>query len=347
MSASKKILLTGVTGFIGSDLYLRLLESYNPEDIHLLLRKNPDSQNSLLANRLKEYKQPWTLFEQSPKHYADFSDQDSLKVALDRLPDLKDCVVIHLAAMIDASKAQKDEQKKINQGATGALLDWANHNASLFLYSSSVAAFGGSTSEAVRSEKDYPIFESQNKTISYMESKRAAHEYVLNHSKIPAYLLCPGIVHGSLEYFKSSRSHISKVLKKLNYLPYGGVSLSSLDFFNKAVLKLLSSDYSVNAKSQVYLTIQENLLLADYFSLMAKVCGLQKSFRSYPRFFSRTVMHLHKFCVGLNVLLFEKLLTASQFYYFESEKKWDFEFKSIEDSLKDALLDPAFQENFS
>lgn len=158
------ILITGATGFIGSNLVKELLsKGYN---LRVLVR-NPATVKK--------------LFSKADIVKGDITQKETLKNALRDID-----TVIHLAGIVSYSKPRQ-EIFKINVEGTKNLLEFCN-NVEKFIFSSSVAVFGNIKGKA---NENYPC----NPTNPYGESKYEAEKIIMN-SGIDSLILRLAPVYG-------------------------------------------------------------------------------------------------------------------------------------------------------
>lgn len=262
------LLLTGVTGFLGSDVLARLIKKTSSETekirICVVARSKPDATQSLLSMRLKEYGlDPEYEINRLDWRLTSFEDPLQFRNTLQSLDAGLSWKVLHMAAIIKAS-AQNSSQKRLNQGVTEDLLSWANSQKAPFYYTSSVVAFGVSKSAQVRSEKDFSSWEKENDSVAYYITKRISHQHVESQARFGGCLFCPSVVHGSLEHLKNSRSHLTALKEgRLSWAPAGGANFVDLTHVSETIVDTLLKD--PGEKMETLLLVGENLSLRDYF----------------------------------------------------------------------------------
>jgi nucleoside-diphosphate-sugar epimerase len=343
----KSILFTGATGFIGSAVLARLLKDERCPKIYLLVRRKPSQTDSLLAQRFKEHNlgsQAWDRLEWIE---TNFEDPSKFVAALNALPNAESWRVLHLAAIVNA-KGNEATQTRLNVGVTGDLLDWSNAKARKFVYLSSVVAFGATRGPDLRSEKDFSRFDPINSHFSYNTTKREAHLHVISACKIAGEILCPSVVHGSLEGQKDSREHLKALREgRLNLAPTGGANFVSLDKVARAIVEAVleenivpSTDFLVRTR----LIVDENLTFAEYFR---RYLGNYNPKAELPH-----LLPVPKFVSGL-ALGIESLLRpfgwksrmlngvgqSGLYYWFKSERPLDGG-NSLDEALKQSFLNP-------
>lgn len=162
-----KLLITGIHGFVGSNLATRLGDKYEIFGLDVI---SPDKKGVVAT--------------------FSWDDLDEAK-----LPDVD--MIIHLAAIvhdIDA-KTGADDCRKINVGLTQKIYDrFRQSNASKFLFFSSVAAAADSFPDGILTEDAVaaPVG-------PYGESKKMAEDYILGNppaDKKKVYIFRPCMIHG-------------------------------------------------------------------------------------------------------------------------------------------------------
>ncbi len=320
--SSNKVLLTGATGFLGSEVAARLLKTRPFESIVLLGRRRPKVAGSLLALRLAEHGLDPRLIEKVSFVEADFGDESAFRAALRGLgPELDGAAVVHMAAVIHR-QGSVQEQTRVNVGATDDLVDWCNERGGKFVFISSVVCFGGSDTPVVRSEKDFPEVTGPGHRFDYFRTKHEAHMRVLKRSRKPAVFLCPGIVHGSLEGFKDSRGHLKALREgRLSLAPSGGGNFVGLDRVAQATVDAALRESP--ARVETRLLVDRNMSYLDYFQLYVNLArGAQaQKIRAVPRFASLAARALQGAldASGGRIGFVEGLAQGSYWLHFESE----------------------------
>lgn len=180
----KKLLITGIHGFVGSNLVVSLKE-------HCAIY-GLDIVSSQKEGLIKTY--PWDDME--------------------RIPPVD--IVIHLAGKAHDTKKQTDAQEyfDVNTGLTKTIFDWfLESGAKKFIFFSSVKAAADNVKDEVLTEDVDPTPRGP-----YGKSKLAAEEYILKH--MPAdklvYILRPCMIHG-----KGNKGNLNLLYKFVKYgIPY-------------------------------------------------------------------------------------------------------------------------------
>lgn len=315
----RPILLTGASGFVGSEVLCELYRMGLGGRVHLFLRKHPD-EKSLISLRFRDANiktDELTI----RTHLVDLQEEKAFLKALEELAIIsQEWIVIHLAAVINA-KGDLKTQEEVNFKRTTQLISWANKNAKSFIYTSSVVAFGATPTPIIRNEESYAKYHFLNKLDGYSLSKRKAHDEILKTSKINTCILCPGIIHGAYEHAKSSRTHLKKILEdKVSWLPSGGGAFVSLEYVASEII-LSALNEPLDKEIKVKVLAEACLPYTDYLNLYRKTAGLKiKNFKKIPHFFlwfAAIIYSLLKL-FKIEISIFSKLIQAQMFYYFET-----------------------------
>lgn len=332
--------LTGATGFLGSEVLARLIQKRGgPEGIVLLTRSKPDSNSSLLAKRFLDHGfRAEDLIKKLTILEMDFSNGDLFRRQLQEslAPIVKNKFsIIHMAAMISAPEGSTlADQARANVGVTDDLMNFSvEQGADRFVFTSSVVAWGGIREPKIRGESDFTFFDPLCWKLPYFSTKRVAHERVLDtarKNKLTSSILCPGIIHGKLDYQKSSRSFLKLLVEeRLPALPGGGGNIVGLDRVAASVVDEVLRERPDVGAQYTQLVVDENLSFVDY---------MKKYAESWARVKGRTVPRLPKLILprglgrgigqlagvigklaGKHLSLGEALIPGSMFLYFKSE----------------------------
>ncbi len=232
------LLITGVHGFVGSNLVVSLKEQYTIYGLDIVSFQ----KEGLL------------------KTYA-WSD-------LGRIPPVD--IVIHLAGKAHDTKNQTNAQTyfDINTGLTKTIFDWfCTSGAKKFIFFSSVKAAADKLDNHVLTEDVVP-----NPKGSYGESKIAAEKYILEQNTVTGklvYILRPCMIHGPGN--KGNLNLLYNFVKKGIPYPLGSFenrrSFTSIDNLCYVIAQLIEKDIP----SGIYnVCDDENLSTNEIISMMAK-----------------------------------------------------------------------------
>lgn len=169
-----KILVTGATGFVGSQLVKKLRSEGH--EVCALVRR---------SSRLDDIDKLGIDFR-----YGDVTDRDSLDQAL------VDCdAVVHLAGMVGEA-GKREDFVRINVGGTHNLLEACRkHPVKRFIHVSSLSVITG-TQDHFGTKEDAPY---QPTGEHYADTKIEAEKLVVKYHKdfdVPAVILRPGFIYG-------------------------------------------------------------------------------------------------------------------------------------------------------
>jgi GDP-4-dehydro-6-deoxy-D-mannose reductase len=180
---AKRVLITGITGFVGSHLAERLLA--DGLEIHGIAFEPPPYANlTTIASTLRI-------------HRADLSDPDSLRAAVTAArPD----AVVHLAGQAIPSLAQRDASGTVNLNVVGTanlLAALATLDGARLVYASSADVYG--LPDRVPVDEDAPL----RPTNVYAASKAAAEAFVRefgDRAGHPTVILRPANTNGPRQH---------------------------------------------------------------------------------------------------------------------------------------------------
>lgn len=248
-----KILLSGATGFIGTNLINYLQQYLGGVDFYYLVRNKTGNG--------KEY-----LWEE----------------LLNKVPTDMDAV-IHLAGLAHDTKNTQDDSAyyEVNYELTKDLYDWfLKSTATKFIYTSSVKAIADSV-EGVLSEDAIP-----NPLTAYGKSKLKAEEYIqqlsLGVTNKSHYILRPCMVHGPGN--KGNLNLLYKFVSKGIPYPLGAFnnvrSFLSIENFCFVCQSLLTDD----VKSGAYnLADDEPLSTTELVTIIAEASGKKATVWNIPK----------------------------------------------------------------
>lgn len=293
---SKKVIVTGANGFLGSNLCKKLLEQ--GYKVSVLVRRNSDI--SELAHLNLEY------------HYGDILDLNSMILAF-RNQDY----VFHLAGLISYKKYDRERMHKVNVEGTYNVIEACKLNQVKKLINlSSVATVGSSFNKNILDETSpYTVTQLQ---IGYFETKKEAENLVIKaakHNEIFAVCVNPSTIYGSADAKKGSRRNQVKVAKGI--MPFytsGGVNVVSVDDVTDGILLALEKGQS----GERYIISGENITIKELFELIAQAAHVKAPSKQIPNF----VLQI----AGFFGDLFKKGIsrdnanTATMFHWFKHDK---------------------------
>ncbi len=239
---NKKVLVTGATGLLGSNVAYWLLE--NGFNVCCLIRKN---SNAIALQNIP----------------CEFIIGDITNV-YDIDKALNDCsFVIHCAAYTQQS-GNFNMFIKTNLYATAILIEACKkHAIKKFIYVSTANCFSNGTLSNPGNEQGE--FMPWLKRSNYAYSKYMAQQLVLHECKenqFPALVVVPSFILGARDARVSSGKLLLNGLKKyLIFYPAGGKSFVDVDHAAQAIVNALS----IGKNGESYLLAGENLSYQDFF----------------------------------------------------------------------------------
>ncbi|HEX2919778.1 MAG TPA: NAD-dependent epimerase/dehydratase family protein [Bacteroidales bacterium] len=293
----KKILITGVTGLVGTHLAYSLLSQR--AKVKATFRKN--SKRELLKKVISYYSaEPEQLYSKIEWVECDLFDYESL-MAIFKDVDM----VYHCAAIVSFEKG--DEEKIINNNVIATrnvVRACIENHISKLCHISSIAALGGSDGELNINEEN--IWNPSENHSPYSISKFLSEQEVWKgHSEgLKAVIVLPSIILGPGDWDRSSSAIFDTISKGLPFYTNGTKAYVDVQDVVKAMIMLMESDIS----GEKFIVTSENITNLQLFSLVAKNLGVKKPFLKIPKFLRPAVMPV----VGLISLIKGKKLPITK-----------------------------------
>lgn len=318
---SKKVFITGTTGFIGSYITRYLLKQGYKE---LYCLKRPDSD----IHHLGEIQSKVNWIE------GDLSDI----VLLDEIISKMD-FIIHAAAVVSFNPKDKELLENVNVQATASLVNFAlAHSVQKFIYISSISSLGraesGQTIDETASWKD-----SQHNS-SYAISKYGGELEVWRgiEEGLPACILNPGIVLGAGKWGQSSTKLFDYIFKGGKFVSNGVNSF--VDVRDVAIIteKVLNS----NVANERFIISCENLSYKTIFQTIAQHLDKPVPETEIPKWAGELiwrVLKLWSVVTGKDPLITKETFRTSRQSYFyindKSKKTFNHQYVPLEKTIKD------------
>ncbi|WP_411275402.1 NAD-dependent epimerase/dehydratase family protein [Daejeonella sp.] len=245
------VLVTGATGFLGSELVRQLL--LNGEKVRALKR-----DSSVIPHILKNDERiEWVN--------ADLLDYYSLEDAIGGITK-----VYHCAAMISFLQKEKKQMMKINVEGTINLLNVciAAH-VQKFLHVSSVAAVGDSKKGELINEDHHWEFESGQSSYSVSKYESEMEVFRASAEGLNAVIVNPSIIIGINAGSEGSGQLFETIKNGLSYYPDGSFGYVDVQDVASAMIDLMNSDIS----NQRFIISAENWTYRDVFTEIATQFG--------------------------------------------------------------------------
>jgi dihydroflavonol-4-reductase len=245
------ILVTGGTGFLGSELIRALLEG--GEKVRAIKR-----DNSIIPALLKDKDIEWV--------YGDLSDYFSLDEALNNITH-----VYHCAGFISMDPADNQKLQRINVQGTANIVNLClEKKIEKLVHVSSVAALGKAKEGSLVTEEDHWVSDRQygysiSKYVGEMEVWRAMAE------GLTAVIVNPSIIIGKNAGTSGSSQLFEVVRKGLSFYPSGSCGFVDVEDVAKGMIQLMNSDID----SERYIINSENYSYQKLFTTTALELGLK------------------------------------------------------------------------
>ncbi len=241
------ILITGATGFLGSELIHQLASLGIP--LRALKREGSQIPELIKENKLIEWMD------------ADILDFASLEQAFNGVKR-----VYHCAAIVSFDPKDKSQLLKINIEGTSNVVNLCLENDARLVHVSSVAALGIAGKGGLITEKDF--WEYDAKANSYAISKYEGEMEVWRGiaEGLDAVIVNPSVIIGTRAGFKGSGA-IFKLLKNgLSYYTKGATGIVDVEDVAKSMIALMNSDIS----NERFTISGENYQYQQFFGEIAK-----------------------------------------------------------------------------
>lgn len=296
-----RALVTGGTGFIGSNLALRLAE--RRWEVRILAR--PGASRELLEGGPFEFVQ------------GDLLEPESLPPALRGMD-----VVFHAAGVVDYWKQGVERMYEVNVEGTRNLMEAAfQARLERVVHTSSSAALGIHPDELVDESFDFNVKPGR---FVYGHSKYLAEQIVLEYIRkgLPAVIVNPTTVIGPRDLRKVSSGMVVEVVKHCvpPLIPPGGINIIPIcDAAQGHIEAALQGRVG-----ERYLLGGENLSHLQLYQVIANVAGCGMKLRSMPRWqvglLAGLTDMLQPQTSGPVPLTGDRLRLESQFFFYDSTK---------------------------
>lgn len=255
----KNVLVTGGTGFIGSNLALALLK----EGCHVRILRRANSNLRAIGNADVEH------------CIGDILDPASIRRAL------KGCdTVFHTAAFISYWRKERQQLMEVNVTGTRNLVQASlDIGIEKFVHTSSIAAIGFRNDGKLINEQDE--FNWHLYDVGYRISKHYAEQEVLRGVKLglPAVIVNPSVVIGPRDIHVHSGQIVRDVARKrIFYYTDGGMNVVYVDDVVRGHLQAARQ----GRIGERYILGGENLTVREIFEAIATITGGLKPFFRLP-----------------------------------------------------------------
>ena len=246
------ILVTGATGFLGSELVRQLLQQGQP--VRALKR-----ESSVIPAILSEH----TTIDW---RNGDVLDYYALKEAMEGITE-----VYHCAAIISFREADKKKLLKVNVEGTAHLVNLClENNIRKLVHASSVTTIGQNKNGDPNNEGDHWQFNrtQSNYSVSKYESEMEVFRGIAEG--LNAVIVNPSIIIGKNAGTKGSGQLFETVRKGLKFYPGGSCGLVDVEDVAGIMIQLMNSDI----QTERFIINSENMTYRDLFTSIAQGYGL-------------------------------------------------------------------------
>ena len=298
-----RVLITGATGFIGSNVAKKLIEA--GFEVNALIRKS--------SNRLNIKGLPLKIF------YGDLKDKESLEKAV------KGCKgLFHVAAAYSFWSPDPDEFYKINVEGTKNVIQAAiSAGVEKIVYTSSESTIKNSNNGKLADEGE--MCELSELTGDYKKSKLLAERKVMEFCKCgyPVVIVNPTtpIGPGDVKPTPTGRIVLDFLNKKMP--AYVNTGLNIIDVEDVACGHLLA--FEKGKIGQRYILGNKNLTLKQIFEIIADIANIKPPEVRIPLWLAAAAAYINEFVAG-KILKKQPAVpvaavkTAYKFRYFDCSK---------------------------
>ena len=248
------ILVTGASGFLGSELVKQLVA--NNESVRIIVRPSSD------ISHLASIKDKIEIVE------ADILDVPSLEMAFDGVEK-----IYHSAAVIGYDSSFYDAMYKCNIEGTANVVNIAlSKGIKKLLHVSSIAAIGGKPNDLISEETKW---EKNEWTTHYGITKMLAEREVWRAEQegLEVVMVNPGIILGSSSNENKATMRVFKRIASGKMPFYSNGTNGFIDVRDVARICIQLMNSPVN--SERFILINQNLSFKDYFERIAKRLNVQ------------------------------------------------------------------------
>ncbi len=244
------ILVTGATGFIGTNLVRKLV---NQGETVRILRRDWSNMLGLKGLAIEE-------------HIGDIRDYQTVRKAV------KGCKrIYHLAALLKIAPFERERFQKINvQGSENIALAALEEGIEKLVYTSSIAAIGfGTEKNPATEESEFNLGQFK---LPYIDTKRSGEQKILEYCKsgLPAVVVNPGYVMGPWDKHPGLNKLLVLAARgKLWYYIGGGLSIVDVD-------DVVQGHILAMEKGQIgerYILSNENLTYKEFITMANEFSG--------------------------------------------------------------------------
>ncbi len=257
---AKMVLVTGASGFIGSNLVSRLVELEG-------IRVRTFGRSGSASKRLRDL---------PIEHFSgDVTNQESIQKAMEGCD-----YVFHLAGLVSYKKKDATRQFGVNVSGTRNVMEAAlKAGVKRVIHTSSIAAMGIPQEGTIGTEE--LTYNLSGLGLNYCDSKFAAEQEVIAcwHKGLPVIILSPGIIFGEGDKHPHHHAIFTALAKgSLIGVPCGGVTFSDINDVIDAHVNAMT----MGRTGERYALVSANLSFKDAAKVFARVQNVRPPLFEIP-----------------------------------------------------------------
>jgi len=300
-SARPRVLVTGATGFVGTNLCGALADT--GYEVHVLRRSRPepDEQMDVIS------------------HIGDVTKPDSLSEALTQSNEW--AAVVHAAGVVAYSSKMGDLMEQVNVNGTRNMLDAVEKlkPRPRFIHVSSVVAIGANSKPDDPPLDETTQWDKAGEKIGYLRTKKCAEDLVMeavSKRGLDAVVVCPSNIYGPGDAKKGSRSNQLKAANgKLAFYTNGGVNVIGVRQCCAAIVNAIKQ----GKKGERYILGGENITIKEMLTEFSTAAGAKPPSIGLPNWVLFLACALGE-AFGSNSLTMERAAVATLFHWYDSSK---------------------------
>jgi dihydroflavonol-4-reductase len=313
------ILVTGATGFLGTELVVQLLQTETK--IRCIKRAE-----SVIPDKLTPFqnKIEWVIAD-----ILDFSDLEDAMQGISK--------VYHCAALVSFDPSLKAEMITVNANGTANVVNLCiTQNVQKLIHVSSIAALGETKEDELINESHFwEGFETHN---PYAVSKYRAEMEVWRgfNEGLNGVIVNPSVIIGEDAGAEGSGAIFQTVKDGLKYYPRGSTGFVDVKDVAKAMILLMEGEYS----AERFILNSENYLYKDLFIQTAEAFGIpapSKEAKPWMLSFAWRANAIKNLFTntkgGLNKATAKSASKLNAFSNAKIKKQLNFQFTPVKDSI--------------
>lgn len=294
-----KALVTGASGFVGTWLTRRLVES--GVRVRVLSRRRDSADNPQGVDVVS----------------GDVCDPRSLVAACEGME-----IVYHLAGVVGYSSAMRAQMEQVNVGGTRHMIEAVlTTKVPRLVVMSSVTAVGASFDRVPLNESS--PYNVGHLNLGYFETKHAAEKLVMDAVStrgLNAVVVNPSTIYGPGDAKKGSRGVQVKVAQgRMPFYTHGGVSVIGIEELVEGVLAAAAKGRT----GERYILSGENITIQKLFELIAQAANVSAPQIGLPNFLVHGLGQMGEVLERFGKkgpISRENAWTSTLFHWFDSQK---------------------------